>query len=262
MTLPTSGSCSSPYELTSLRILLTSVWSYSPPYDLTHLRILFTSVLSYLPPYDLTHLRILFTFVYMILLTSVWSYSPPSDLTHLCSIKTLLTSVRPDSPPYDRTLPWAAHLPPPHSSHRCCRWIWSAQSRAKIKGQSTEIFNPRHPHSPPHWRGCTEQGANIKGLHKKPSTKVDTVPRMLSLVSHQWCDLFYRLLHSYTRHIERVVRGERDTLLSAQEWGHGGVAWGDCVSQSRAGRVTLSRHTPPLIVHSHGPKISDFRKSG
>jgi hypothetical protein len=36
-------------------------------------------------------------------------------------------------------------------------------------------------------------------------------------VSHQWCDLFYRLLHSYTRHIERVVRGERDTLLSAQE---------------------------------------------
>jgi hypothetical protein len=34
-------------------------------------------------------------------------------------------------------------------------------------------------------------------------------------VSHQWCDLFYRLLHSYTRHIERVVRGERDTVLSA-----------------------------------------------
>jgi hypothetical protein len=37
------------------------------------------------------------------------------------------------------------------------------------------------------------------------------------IVSHQWCDLFYRLLHSYTRHIERVVRGERDTLLSAQK---------------------------------------------
>ncbi len=39
----------------------------------------------------------------------------------------------------------------------------------------------------------------------------------LPSVSHQWCDLFYRLLHSYTRHIERVVRGERDTLRSAQE---------------------------------------------
>ncbi len=36
-------------------------------------------------------------------------------------------------------------------------------------------------------------------------------------VSHQWCDLFYRLLHSYTRHIEGVVGGERDILLSAQE---------------------------------------------
>ncbi len=34
-------------------------------------------------------------------------------------------------------------------------------------------------------------------------------------VSHQWCDLFYRPLHSYTRHIERVARGERDTVLSA-----------------------------------------------
>ncbi len=35
------------------------------------------------------------------------------------------------------------------------------------------------------------------------------------LVSHQWCDLFYRLLHSYTRHEERVARGERDIVLSA-----------------------------------------------
>jgi hypothetical protein len=34
-------------------------------------------------------------------------------------------------------------------------------------------------------------------------------------VSHQWCDLFYRLLHSYTRHIEGVVGGERDMFLSA-----------------------------------------------
>jgi hypothetical protein len=27
-------------------------------------------------------------------------------------------------------------------------------------------------------------------------------------VSHQWCDLFYRLLHSSTRHIEEVEGGE------------------------------------------------------
>ncbi len=37
----------------------------------------------------------------------------------------------------------------------------------------------------------------------------------IGIVSHQWCDLFYRLLHSYTGHVERVVRGERDTVLSA-----------------------------------------------
>jgi hypothetical protein len=36
-------------------------------------------------------------------------------------------------------------------------------------------------------------------------------------VSHQWCDLFHRILHSYTRHIERVVRGGRDTFLSTQD---------------------------------------------
>jgi hypothetical protein len=38
---------------------------------------------------------------------------------------------------------------------------------------------------------------------------------MSQIVSHQWCDLFYRLLHSYTRHIERVDRGERDIVLGA-----------------------------------------------
>ena len=35
----------------------------------------------------------------------------------------------------------------------------------------------------------------------------------ISAVSHQWCDLFYRLLHSYMRHIEGVGGGERDILL-------------------------------------------------
>ena len=30
---------------------------------------------------------------------------------------------------------------------------------------------------------------------------------------HQWCALFYRLLHSSTRHIEKVEGGERDTQL-------------------------------------------------
>jgi hypothetical protein len=32
-------------------------------------------------------------------------------------------------------------------------------------------------------------------------------------VSHLWCDLFYRLLYSSTRHIEKVEGGERDTQL-------------------------------------------------
>ncbi len=32
-------------------------------------------------------------------------------------------------------------------------------------------------------------------------------------VSHQWCDLFYRLLHSPTRHIEKAEGGERDTQV-------------------------------------------------
>jgi hypothetical protein len=35
-------------------------------------------------------------------------------------------------------------------------------------------------------------------------------------VSHQWCDLFHQLLHSYTRHIERGSRGERDIVPSTQ----------------------------------------------
>ncbi len=32
-------------------------------------------------------------------------------------------------------------------------------------------------------------------------------------VSHQWCDHFYQLLYSSTRHIEKVEGGERDTQL-------------------------------------------------
>jgi hypothetical protein len=33
------------------------------------------------------------------------------------------------------------------------------------------------------------------------------------IVSHLWCDHFYRLLYSSTRHIEEVEGGERDTQL-------------------------------------------------
>ncbi len=32
-------------------------------------------------------------------------------------------------------------------------------------------------------------------------------------VSHKWCDHFYRLLYSSTRHIEKAEGGERDTQL-------------------------------------------------
>ena len=37
--------------------------------------------------------------------------------------------------------------------------------------------------------------------------------RLLHYVPHQWCALFYRLLHSSTQHIEKVEGGERDTQL-------------------------------------------------
>ncbi len=37
-------------------------------------------------------------------------------------------------------------------------------------------------------------------------------------VSHQWCDLFHRLLHSYTRHTERGSRRERDIIPSTQDF--------------------------------------------
>jgi hypothetical protein len=32
-------------------------------------------------------------------------------------------------------------------------------------------------------------------------------------IAPQWCDLFYRLLYSSMRHIEKVEGGERDTQL-------------------------------------------------
>ncbi len=74
-----------------------------------------------------------------------------------------------------------------------------------------------------------------------------TIQRKLIIVSHQWCDLFFfhRLLHSYTRHIERVTRGERDIVPSTQDWGHADVAWGKCASQATQAGVTLSWHPPP-----------------
>ena len=56
---------------------------------------------------------------------------------------------------------------------------------------------------------------------------------------------FHRLLHSYTRHIERVNRGERDIVPSTQDWGHAYVAWGKCASQAKQAGVTLSWHPPP-----------------
>ncbi len=51
--------------------------------------------------------------------------------------------------------------------------------------------------------------------------------------------------HSYKRHIERVDRGERDIVPSAQDWGHADVASGKCASQATQAEVTLSWHPPP-----------------
>jgi hypothetical protein len=39
------------------------------------------------------------------------------------------------------------------------------------------------------------------------------IKNLFQSVSHQWCDLFYRLLYSSTRHIEKVEGGERDTQV-------------------------------------------------
>jgi hypothetical protein len=56
---------------------------------------------------------------------------------------------------------------------------------------------------------------------------------------------FHRLLHSYTRHIERGSRGERDIVPSTQDGGHAYVALGKCASQAKQAGVTLSWRLPP-----------------
>ncbi len=78
-------------------------------------------------------------------------------------------------------------------------------------------------------------------LSLKTGVNVPTVS-----VPHQWCDLFYRLLHSYTRHIERVVRGGRDTFSKCTGLR---LCWRSPRQlrvPGHAGRVTLSRRPPPL----------------
>ncbi len=67
---------------------------------------------------------------------------------------------------------------------------------------------------------CATQREERLLERQERSLKILNVNRLILLsgiivVSHQWCDLFHRLLHSYTRHEERVARGERDTVLSA-----------------------------------------------
>ena len=54
-------------------------------------------------------------------------------------------------------------------------------------------------------------------------------------VSHQWCDHFYRLLYSSTRHIEKVEGGERDTQLVHMNEANSCFARGYCVSQAAQG---------------------------
>ncbi len=57
---------------------------------------------------------------------------------------------------------------------------------------------------------------------------------MKTIVSHQWCDLFYRLLHSSTRHIEEVEGGERDTLIVHRNGAT--VAWPEAIACHRPRR--------------------------
>jgi hypothetical protein len=79
-------------------------------------------------------------------------------------------------------------------------------------------------------------------------------------VSHQWCDLFYRLLHSSTRHIEEVEGGERDIVHRNEA----AVAWPEAIACHRPRRQSgVIKASPPLlIVHSHGQKSVIFRTSG
>jgi hypothetical protein len=57
-----------------------------------------------------------------------------------------------------------------------------------------------HPVHPPWVRLCRYRSMNLF---------LET-----AIVPHQWCALFYRLLHSSMRHIEKVEGGERDTQLA------------------------------------------------
>ena len=83
------------------------------------------------------------------------------------------------------------------------------------------------------------------------------------IVSHQWCDLFYRLLHSSTRHIEKVEGAEGaegDTLTVHRN--EATVAWPEAIACHRPRRqsgVIKARPPPP---HSTFPwtKISDFQE--
>ncbi len=94
----------------------------------------------------------------------------------------------------------------------------------------------------------------VKSAPKKSFSQKIILPG----VSRRWCDLFYRLLHSYTRHIERVARGGRDTFSKCT-----GLrpCWRSPMRlrvPGHAGRVTLSRHPPPPNSTFTQAKISDF----
>jgi hypothetical protein len=83
--------------------------------------------------------------------------------------------------------------------------------------------------------------------------------KVIHIVSHQWCDLFYRLLHSYRRHIEEVEGGERDIL--AVHKNEATVAWPEAIACHRPRRQWCYQGTPPPS-HSTFPwtKISDFQE--
>ena len=63
-------------------------------------------------------------------------------------------------------------------------------------------------------------------------------------VSHQWCDLFYRLLHSSMRHIEEVEGGDRDILVVHRN--QATVAWPEAIACHRPRRQSgVIRTYPP-----------------
>ncbi len=92
-------------------------------------------------------------------------------------------------------------------------------------------------------------------LYKNHCSKTTFLRSMGNALVRPPTGLFYieRDLHS------RTGIGERDIVLSAQEWGHADVARGDCVSQATQAEWRYQGISPPNSTFTQA-KISDFEE--